>query len=260
VGRLIAEAPGALLFGVGYLWIAFDKQRQGWHDKLAETYVLRVPAASGWRTASVAGALGLVVVLAVAVGASGFHPAPAIGPGCPAGGLPHQDPELEAVMPAQVSGRPLYAWSVRGRCWAGSLLRDDPAAGQKLAELERIADEFGIDVENASYAFAGRADVEHDPPYAIHAVRLPFNYDERDLAMGLFRNSIGFIESRRAVNLGLYRDEVVGGRAVRVGGEWMMEQDEHQRGRPYLVETGDYVFVIVTDDEAWAADAIAQLP
>ncbi len=29
------------IFGLGFLWIAFDPQRQGWHDKIAGTYVVR---------------------------------------------------------------------------------------------------------------------------------------------------------------------------------------------------------------------------
>ena len=31
-----------LTLGIGFLWIFFDKKKQGLHDKLAETYVIRV--------------------------------------------------------------------------------------------------------------------------------------------------------------------------------------------------------------------------
>ena len=31
-----------LTLGIGFLWIIFDKKKQGLHDKLAETYVIRV--------------------------------------------------------------------------------------------------------------------------------------------------------------------------------------------------------------------------
>jgi uncharacterized RDD family membrane protein YckC len=31
-----------LTLGIGFLWIAFDKKKQGLHDKLAETYVIRI--------------------------------------------------------------------------------------------------------------------------------------------------------------------------------------------------------------------------
>lgn len=37
VGRILS---GASLF-IGYLWAAFDKNKQGWHDKIADTYVMR---------------------------------------------------------------------------------------------------------------------------------------------------------------------------------------------------------------------------
>jgi uncharacterized RDD family membrane protein YckC len=32
--------------GLGFFWIAFDKERQGWHDKIAGTVVVRVPSGS----------------------------------------------------------------------------------------------------------------------------------------------------------------------------------------------------------------------
>ncbi len=37
VGRFIST----LGLGIGYLWILFDKRRQGWHDKMARTLVIR---------------------------------------------------------------------------------------------------------------------------------------------------------------------------------------------------------------------------
>src|SRR5579884_3571803 len=36
VGKFIS----GIIFGLGYLWILIDKERQGWHDKLASTYVV----------------------------------------------------------------------------------------------------------------------------------------------------------------------------------------------------------------------------
>lgn len=29
---------------VGFFWVAFDGRRQGWHDKIAETFVVRIPS------------------------------------------------------------------------------------------------------------------------------------------------------------------------------------------------------------------------
>jgi uncharacterized RDD family membrane protein YckC len=31
----------ALSMGIGYLWVAFDRRKQGWHDKIAGTVVVR---------------------------------------------------------------------------------------------------------------------------------------------------------------------------------------------------------------------------
>ena len=41
IGRYLAYIPSALPLGVGFLWVAFDKRKQGWHDKLAGTVVIR---------------------------------------------------------------------------------------------------------------------------------------------------------------------------------------------------------------------------
>lgn len=37
IGYLVSLIP----LGLGYLWIAFDPKKQGWHDKLAGTVVVR---------------------------------------------------------------------------------------------------------------------------------------------------------------------------------------------------------------------------
>ena len=39
LGYIISIIP---LF-LGFIWIAFDPRKQGWHDKLAETYVVKLP-------------------------------------------------------------------------------------------------------------------------------------------------------------------------------------------------------------------------
>ena len=41
VGRYLAYIPSTLILGLGILWVAFDKKKQGWHDKLAGTVVVR---------------------------------------------------------------------------------------------------------------------------------------------------------------------------------------------------------------------------
>ncbi|GMQ75096.1 MAG: RDD family protein [Gammaproteobacteria bacterium] len=44
-GQLIARYIGYFIsffvFGLGFLWVAFDKRKQGWHDKIAGTLVVK---------------------------------------------------------------------------------------------------------------------------------------------------------------------------------------------------------------------------
>jgi uncharacterized RDD family membrane protein YckC len=41
IGRYFAQILSLIPFGLGYLWIAFDRRNQSWHDKLADTVVIR---------------------------------------------------------------------------------------------------------------------------------------------------------------------------------------------------------------------------
>ncbi len=43
VGRFVAT----ITFGIGIIWVIFDKHHQGWHDKMAGTYVVVVPNSGG---------------------------------------------------------------------------------------------------------------------------------------------------------------------------------------------------------------------
>ena len=43
VGRFVAT----ITFGIGIIWVIFDKKHQGWHDKMAGTYVIIVPNSGG---------------------------------------------------------------------------------------------------------------------------------------------------------------------------------------------------------------------
>jgi len=40
LGRNLAKVLSCLPFGLGFLWIAVSKQKQGWHDILAKTFVV----------------------------------------------------------------------------------------------------------------------------------------------------------------------------------------------------------------------------
>ncbi len=39
--RYLGYFVSSLPLGLGFLWIAFDKRKQGWHDKMAKTVVIR---------------------------------------------------------------------------------------------------------------------------------------------------------------------------------------------------------------------------
>ena len=41
IGRYFSYIVSGVPLGLGFLWIAFDKRKQGWHDKLAGTLVVR---------------------------------------------------------------------------------------------------------------------------------------------------------------------------------------------------------------------------
>lgn len=43
VGRYLAYYVSTLPLGLGLVWVAFDPRKQGWHDKLAGTIVIRSP-------------------------------------------------------------------------------------------------------------------------------------------------------------------------------------------------------------------------
>jgi uncharacterized RDD family membrane protein YckC len=37
----IGKFVSTILFGLGYIWVAFNRDKQGWHDKISGTYVVR---------------------------------------------------------------------------------------------------------------------------------------------------------------------------------------------------------------------------
>ena len=43
IGRYLGYYVSILGLGVGFLWVAFDARKQGWHDKMAGTLVIRKP-------------------------------------------------------------------------------------------------------------------------------------------------------------------------------------------------------------------------
>ncbi len=41
IGRYLAYYASTLPLCLGFLWVAFDKRKQGWHDKIADTLVIK---------------------------------------------------------------------------------------------------------------------------------------------------------------------------------------------------------------------------
>lgn len=41
IGRYFAYIVSAIVFCFGFIWIGFDSKKQGWHDKLADTIVIK---------------------------------------------------------------------------------------------------------------------------------------------------------------------------------------------------------------------------
>ena len=41
VGRYLGYIVATIPFGLGLLWVIFDRKKQGWHDKMAGTVVIR---------------------------------------------------------------------------------------------------------------------------------------------------------------------------------------------------------------------------
>jgi hypothetical protein len=166
----------------------------------------------------------------------------------------HQAPELEAILPEEVAGRQLARWSLAGRCWLEMTLSDEAALQGLLASVGTI------DFDRLRFAVAGRTDTQADPPYFVFAAARPHEANEADLATLFLLGGAGFVDPVGAMSLDGYAERTLGGKDVSVGQSDLLDEDEHQRGRPFLYQTDDWMFVVVTDDEAWAADALAQLP
>lgn len=45
IGRYAGYFISSIPLGLGFIWVAFDPRKQGWHDKLAGTVVVHVPRA-----------------------------------------------------------------------------------------------------------------------------------------------------------------------------------------------------------------------
>lgn len=41
IGRYLGYFPAMIVLFLGFIWVAFDKRKQGWHDKMANTAVVK---------------------------------------------------------------------------------------------------------------------------------------------------------------------------------------------------------------------------
>ena len=161
----------------------------------------------------------------------------------------HDAPALEATLPTRVGGRDLATWSVAGRCWLEISIDDDAVIEEILADTD---DPSALDLSHLAQAVAGRRDTSADPPYFVFAANRPESDDEINLTLLLLFGGAGFRDIESGVDLNDYEAASIGGKEVHVGSIEMVRQNDHQRGRPYVYQTDDTMFLVLTDDDAWA--------
>ena len=169
----------------------------------------------------------------------------------------HDAPALEALLPARVAGRDLATWSVGGRCWLEIAFDDDAVIEEILVDMGGPS---AIDLSHLAQAVAGRSDTVADPPFFVFAANRPEAEPEITLALFLLLGGAGFHDLDQGADLHNYEVATIAGKEVHVGTTEMIDQTDHQRGRPYLYQTDKSMFVVITDDETWAEEAIGQLP
>lgn len=168
----------------------------------------------------------------------------------------HQAPDLEAQLPDAVAGRTLSRWSIQGRCALDLVFGEIPGAVDGLLS----GSDTPIDLEHINYAVAGRSDTAKDPPYFVNAASRPLDENEIQLNLALLLGGGGFEDIAAAFELEGFNARAIGGKEVFVGTPQMLNQNQHQRGRPYLYQTDDTMFLVITDDDAWAREALGKLP
>ena len=94
-----------------------------------------------------------------------------------------------------------------------------------------------------------RALAGSDPPYFVNAYRIS----------GLQGRLIPRTTGLDFPDLGTWRTLTVAGRKVAVGDDSMFDQAQDSHIRPYVWNSGQVHYMIVTDDDAWAAEVLGQL-
>ncbi len=157
--------------------------------------------------------------------------------------LPHEAPDLEAALPKTIAGRPMSMESYHGRlmviCVKGGTAAD-------VAEVANDLATEGLTLADVSVVVDGRADTQADPPYFIIAYRLAGHPGDD------WPSTTGLDEPAAAA----FRETDIEGKHVLVGEAAAVAQTEHVRGRPYVWDSPTVHYLIVTDDAAWAAEAL----
>jgi len=125
-----------------------------------------------------------------------------------------------------------------------------------IAATSRELESLGVSLDDVVQATAGRS-APGDPPSLVLAFRIP--EAARDLLGGYAVAAAGFTRDTDQWDV---VDQFVGGKPVSVGPTDLLVQSEHQRGRPYLYGSTALgtSFIVITDDEAWAEEALLALP
>jgi hypothetical protein len=176
---------------------------------------------------------------------------PEFGPGS------HDDAALEALLPDAVAGRNLLKWSSAGWCLVHGAYPTEEAFKRALGGIA----EAGVDAADLRIALAGRSDTERDPPYFVYAMHQPA--DEQAYAIAfviLIASGLDAVDPFGFASDESWETRTVSGKEVQLGATELIAQSEHERGRPYVYTTDTVLFAIVTDDEAWAAEALEGLP
>ncbi len=165
-----------------------------------------------------------------------------------ASGFPHEDPNLEAMLPRSVAGQRLTIWSVRGRDYFST---GGPLDEAGVQEIEAGLQEMGLTIDDVSQATAGRSE-SSDAPYFVLAVRF------KGLLMYRLPAWVGVADEASASEG--WQGAAIAGKNVQIGTEAMILPTEHGRGAPYVYNHGDVRFVVVSDRRDWVEDALKQLP
>jgi len=118
-----------------------------------------------------------------------------------------------------------------------------------VADLAAALASDGLSLDDLSVVIAGRTDVATDPPYFIFAYNLVGHpASEFPPTIGVDHpDAVAFLEAD------------IEGKRVLVGEMAGMDQSDHARGRPYVWNSPTMHYLIVTDDERWAAEALQAL-